>query len=96
MLQQILAAECQQPEFGIGHRGSCEWLHCDTGGHRVLKQNNQFTRGPTVEKCLFNPELVCLHVELHVAHAQHLDKCGIVEPLKCVVDAIMQDRTVGV
>ena len=82
MLQQILAGECQQPEFGIGHRGSCEWLHCDVGSHRVLKWNNQLGQGPTIKKCLFNPELVRLHVEFCVAHAQCFDKCGIVEPLK--------------
>ena len=82
MSQQILAVKRQQPEFRIDHHGLCEWPHCDIGGHQVLKQNNQFAQGSTVEKHLFNPEFVRLHVEFHVVHAQHLEKCGVVEPLK--------------
>ena len=37
-----------------------------------------------------------LHVKICVADTQHFNKCGIVEPFKPVVDAIMQDRTVVV
>ena len=96
MSQQILATECQQPKFSIGHHSLCEWLCCDIRGHQVLKQNNQFTQGQTIEKCLFNPELVHLHVKFCAAHAQCFDKCGIVEPLKQVVDTIMWDWTVVV